>query len=366
MSVKLTMLWKENATAGATPRALSDIVASNVVQGVIHKSGRALAVAIERDELERLLAERPGGAQSALQAVKESFAEIGLMRERGVTWAEIADLLGQNGMVARDGKRFSAATVRAAFFLVGAEIRQGQLLGDADAGNRDLASLTETVIALEQSDSGSADAARHEPVQSDPDQEPFDQGAHDDTAESASSDAAGDDGFGELPPDAVEPAVESLAAEAVPDMVVPDFVRDDGVEHHDEADLVAVEEIEDEPPPSKHIQVSKPPVRRADDMLLMMPVSGAAPAPPPVSLMARPIAAPITSKPKDVAERWTDSRLSLVASPTPEPEPQIQMVPKAGPKTTGAAAHEISAMGKRVTPEAALKLDWTRRVDFPL
>ncbi len=82
---------------------------------------------IEREVLERLLAERPGGARrSAHQAVKEGYAEISLMRELGVTWAEIADLLGRNGTVGRGGKLFTAATVRAAFFLVGAEIRQGQ------------------------------------------------------------------------------------------------------------------------------------------------------------------------------------------------------------------------------------------------
>jgi hypothetical protein len=58
--------------------------------------------------------------------VKEGYAEIGLMRELGMTWAEIAELLGRNGAVTRGGKVFTAATVRAAFFLVGAEIRQGQ------------------------------------------------------------------------------------------------------------------------------------------------------------------------------------------------------------------------------------------------
>ncbi len=90
------------------------------------QSDRALTVAIERGVLERVLTERPGGTRSTLQAVKQGYAEIGLLRELGVTWAEIAGILGRNGAVARGGKGVTAATVRAAFFLVGAEIRQGQ------------------------------------------------------------------------------------------------------------------------------------------------------------------------------------------------------------------------------------------------
>lgn len=127
MSVKLTVLWKGNNSANASPKALSELVAGDVIQGVIQQSGRAAAVTIERADLERLLAERRGGARSALQAVKDSFTEVEMMRERGIAWTEIAELLGRNGAVGRDGKPFTAATVRAAFFLVGAEIRQGQL-----------------------------------------------------------------------------------------------------------------------------------------------------------------------------------------------------------------------------------------------
>ena len=113
MSVKLTVLWKGNGSAGASPQALADLVSGNVVQGVIQQSGRAAAVTLKRDDLEKLLAARSGGARSALQAVKDAYAEIGMMREEGVSWAEIAELLAQNGAVGRDGKPFGAATVRA-------------------------------------------------------------------------------------------------------------------------------------------------------------------------------------------------------------------------------------------------------------
>ena len=130
MSVKLTVLWKGNGANGASPPALEELVSSGKVQGVIQQSGRAAAVTLKRDDLEKLMASRSGGARSALQAVKDAYAEIGLMREEGVTWAEIAELLGQNGAVGRDGKPFAAATVRAAFFLVGAEFRQGQTGGE--------------------------------------------------------------------------------------------------------------------------------------------------------------------------------------------------------------------------------------------
>ncbi len=103
---------------------------------------------VEREVLERLLVERPGGARSALQAVKEGYTEISLMRELGVTWAEIADLLGRNGAVGRGGKLFTATTVRAAFFLIGAEIRQGrQIEAGGQSGSTELPGTLEAPSA---------------------------------------------------------------------------------------------------------------------------------------------------------------------------------------------------------------------------
>lgn len=80
-------------------------------------------MSIDRTELERLLADRPTGSRSAMQAVRESYGDIGLMRERGLSWAEISDLLAKLGITARDNQPISPVTLRSAFFLVGNEGR---------------------------------------------------------------------------------------------------------------------------------------------------------------------------------------------------------------------------------------------------
>ena len=91
-------------------------------------------MSIDRTELERLLADRPTGNRSAMQAVRECYADIGLMRERGLSWAEISDVLAKLGVTARDNQPISPVTLRSAFFLVGNEGRDGTSEGD-DGGN---------------------------------------------------------------------------------------------------------------------------------------------------------------------------------------------------------------------------------------
>lgn len=89
-------------------------------------------MSIDRTELERLLADRPTGSRSAMQAVRESYTDIGLMRERGLSWAEISELLAKLGVTARDNQPISAVTLRSAFFLVGNEGR-GDSPADGEA-----------------------------------------------------------------------------------------------------------------------------------------------------------------------------------------------------------------------------------------
>ncbi|CAO3375155.1 hypothetical protein [Azospirillum argentinense] len=60
-----------------------------------------------------------------MQAVRESYADIGLMRERGLSWADISDVLAKLGVTARDNQPISPVTLRSAFFLVGNEGRDG-------------------------------------------------------------------------------------------------------------------------------------------------------------------------------------------------------------------------------------------------
>lgn len=102
-------------------------------------------VSIDRSELERLLADRPAGNRSAMQAVRESYADIGLMRERGLSWAEISDLLAKLGVTARDNQPISPVTLRSAFFLVGNEGR-GEAVGDHGAA----ALAAETLAAVHE------------------------------------------------------------------------------------------------------------------------------------------------------------------------------------------------------------------------
>ncbi|GAA4256017.1 hypothetical protein [Azospirillum formosense] len=68
-----------------------------------------------------------------MQAVRESYADIGLMRERGLSWADISDVLAKLGVTARDNQPISPVTLRSAFFLVGNEGRDGGADGE-DAG----------------------------------------------------------------------------------------------------------------------------------------------------------------------------------------------------------------------------------------
>ena len=133
MSVKLTVLWKGKGSVSASAEFSVGNIHGGALQGVLQEAGRATAVTIERADLERLLAERAGGTRSALNAVRDGYAEIGLMREQGVSWAEIAEILACNGAVGRDGGPFTAATIRSAFFMVGVEGRQGQAEVEAES-----------------------------------------------------------------------------------------------------------------------------------------------------------------------------------------------------------------------------------------
>lgn len=81
-------------------------------------------------ELERLPAERPVGNRGAMQAVRDSFDDIALLREHGLSWADIATLLAENGVVTRDGSAIPSITVRSAFFMVGNEIKAGQTVDE--------------------------------------------------------------------------------------------------------------------------------------------------------------------------------------------------------------------------------------------
>ncbi len=77
-----------------------------------------------------------------MQAVRESYTDIGLMRERGLSWAEISDILAKLGVTARANQPISPVTLRSAFFLVGNEGR-GDSVGDGES-----ATAPETLAAV--------------------------------------------------------------------------------------------------------------------------------------------------------------------------------------------------------------------------
>ncbi len=66
-----------------------------------------------------------------MQAVRDCYTDIALMRERGLSWADISDVLARLGVTARDDQPISAVTLRSAFFLVGNQMRGG---GEDDDG----------------------------------------------------------------------------------------------------------------------------------------------------------------------------------------------------------------------------------------
>ena len=161
-----------------------------------------------------------------MQAVRESYADIGLMRERGLSWAEISDLLAKLGITARDSQPISPVTLRSAFFLVGNEGR-GEAAGDDGAAAaampaETLAAVHEAALSAglkgedeesaeaaetaEAADSDHADEAAASvdaaPVQ-EPDEEPEDEPASADSASEPSSE-----------PPAPAPSLFAPAAEA--------------------------------------------------------------------------------------------------------------------------------------------------------
>nr|WP_246512872.1 hypothetical protein [Azospirillum picis] len=95
-----------------------------------------------------------------MQAVRESYADIGLMRERGLSWAEISDLLAKLGVTARDNQPISPVTLRSAYFLVGNEGREHAAEPGATAGGiaaETLAAVHEAALAARREASDQAE-----------------------------------------------------------------------------------------------------------------------------------------------------------------------------------------------------------------
>lgn len=98
-----------------------------------------------------------------MQAVRESYGDISLMRERGLSWADISELLAKLGITARDNQPISPVTLRSAFFLVGNESRDEGAEDASDAApvlsDRVSAALREAALSA-----GSAAASAEQPT----------------------------------------------------------------------------------------------------------------------------------------------------------------------------------------------------------
>ncbi len=377
MSLKLTVLWKGSKSASASPQALEDIVSNNVVQGVIQQSGRAAAVTIKRDDLEKLLATRTGGARSALQSVKDAYAEIGLMREEGVSWAEIAELLGQNGAVGRDGKPFAAATVRAAFFLVGAEVRQGQAEGEDVPPDSfaEPAAIKPVVVAKAQTDETES-ASGYEPAELPPlpplrssaaclESEPM---SALDVPEVVESAQIVENAVVE---DVVETPIAVTIAELVPDdeaaaLVIsepeperepePVFVREPKPESVRPAPPIAARPAPSAPPP---LPSAPPPRASVNDMWLLRPLSE-----PVKECLPKDESAPSVVRRVEPPPIVKPAAAPAPVRVAPPPPPFVPVAPAPVPVTPPAAVPERPRDKSLFTHESAMSYDWwTRRID---
>ncbi|WP_353859160.1 hypothetical protein [Azospirillum formosense] len=141
-----------------------------------------------------------------MQAVRESYADIGLMRERGLSWADISDVLAKLGVTARDNQPISPVTLRSAFFLVGNEERDGGADG-AVAGETTPRETLDAVhrAALAAGRPDDAEDASETPALAEP--------------EAAALEATEPEA---VEPDAVEPDMADGAADGPPDADVPE------------------------------------------------------------------------------------------------------------------------------------------------
>lgn len=160
-------------------------------------------MSIDRTELERLLADRPAGNRSAMQAVRDSYADIGLMRERGLSWADISDVLARLGVTARDSQPISPVTLRSAFFLVGNEMRGG--VTEPAGGSEASPELVEAVHrAAMESVPGTVPAVRAEPERVMPETDTVAEEPADATADGPAEAADGPADGADEPPDVAD------------------------------------------------------------------------------------------------------------------------------------------------------------------
>ena len=164
-------------------------------------------MSIDRNELERLLAGRPTAQRSAMQAVRDCYDDITLMRERGLSWAAISDVLAKLGVVARDNLAIAPVTLRSAYFLVGNEER-----AELPPADPELRRTLESLLAAD------AESAAEEAVAAEP-EPPEEAAAEEESPEEERPEEPATPESAPEPPVAPEPASEppsSPTSAAVP------------------------------------------------------------------------------------------------------------------------------------------------------
>lgn len=254
-------------------------------------------VSIDRSELERLLADRPAGNRSAMQAVRESYADIGLMRERGLSWAEISDLLAKLGVAARDNQPISPVTLRSAFFLVGNEGR-GEAAGDHGAA----ALPAETLAAVHEA---ALSAGLKEEAEDADEGGPENDGEKDDGRDSV-----------------VEPVTE--AADSDVELLTETTGLDGGLDGEDaQANAVAEEPLTQEPAP----QEGEPAPKAVEE--------SSQPASPALDLLAPATAVAEDRPAEDETGTGEDETPPEPAMTRPEPQPASHRTSTAVARGTG-------------------------------
>lgn len=271
-------------------------------------------MSIDRSELERLLADRPAGNRSAMQAVRESYADIGLMRERGLSWAEISDLLAKLGITARDSQPISPVTLRSAFFLVGNEGR-GEAAGDD--GGAAAAMSAETLAAVHKAalSAGRTDEGEDE------------DGKDEETGETALSDR------GE---EAV--AVSADASPAPPPVETPESEAEPAVSASEPASELASED-----PVTPVPNLMAPAATEADDEPA---------APEPVAEVA------VAEAPEPDGTGEVKAEEAQAPEQTPEPTPEPAPRPAPQPTSTAAAQNTGSLMSPPMHQDDSTNVHW--------
>lgn len=260
---------------------------------------RVATVSIDRTELDRLMAERPAGNRSAMQAVRDCYGDISLMRERGLSWADISGILARLGITTRDNNPISPVTLRSAFFLVGNEIRSGATVTEEGGATPEtIAAVHAAALAAGlPADGGAEDEAPAavEPEEPAPEPEPERDGespadsapsllspavdsdeppaAGDTPVTTADDDAAGDEPAAP-PPEPPAPAPEPEPADGPP--------AEEPVKSLKDFDLLAPAQREEPPPPPAAVQQEEPEPEPPPPPPPEPPPPEPAPEPPPV------------------------------------------------------------------------------------